>query len=442
MAFEFKFPDVGEGIHEGRVVEWLVKEGQQVTEDEPLLKVETDKAVVELPAPQAGTILRLHVPAEVTIHVGDPLVTIGEQGEELPEDVAQAATAPTVDTEVVAEAVAAEQVAVDTTVKPARRPLATPRTRALARRLGVDLSETAGSGSGGRITDEDVEMAALKHQESQVATGSEPAPRVVLAQPTDDFEAPEAVEVVHPLHGPVESTPEGDVERVPITHLRKVIAGAMHQSKQVAAHVTHVDEADVTDLVAHYQQSKKTIEEKHGVRFTLLPFFIKALITALKDHPIFNASVDEERGEILLKRYYNIGIAVDAPDGLIVPVLKNADKKDMITIASEVADLAERARGRKLNLSELRGGTCTITNIGPLGGVFATPIINQPELSILGLHAIKERPAVVDGEIVIRKQMYLSVSFDHRYVDGADAARFMSDVVRLVSNPNLLMVRL
>jgi pyruvate dehydrogenase E2 component (dihydrolipoamide acetyltransferase) len=170
--------------------------------------------------------------------------------------------------------------------------------------------------------------------------------------------------------------------------------------------------------------------------------FIKALVAVLRQYPTFNATVDEEAGEFLLKRYYNIGIAVDTPEGLIVPVVRNADQKDMITLAREVGDLAERARSRRLDLSELRGGTCTITNIGPLGGVFATPIINQPELAILGLHAIKERPVVVDGEIAIRDMMYLSVSFDHRWVDGAEAARFMTDLVRLVSAPGLLMARL
>ncbi|MCP4900299.1 MAG: 2-oxo acid dehydrogenase subunit E2 [bacterium] len=443
MAFVFKFPDVGEGIHEGRVVEWLVVEGQTVAEDEPLLKVETDKAVVELPSPKAGVVLRLHVAADATIEVGDALIAIGEAGEDLPDDVADADMAQSVDGEAVAAAVAAVQEPEDEDAsRPPRRPLATPRTRALARRLGIDLATVDGSGSGGRITDEDVEREALALQENKVACAEPASLMSPRASSGDVEEAPEAVEVVHPFHGTVETGPDGDVERVPITHLRKRIAEAMRASKQMAAHVTHVDEADVTDLLAHHRAGKAMIEERHGVRFTLLPFFIKALITALKDHPIFNAMVDEERDEIILKRFYNIGIAVDAPEGLIVPVLKNADQKDMITIAREVADLAERARSRQLALPELRGSTCTITNLGPLGGVFATPILNPPELAILGLHAIKERPAVVNGEIAIRDQMYLSVSFDHRYIDGADAARFMSDIVRMVSNPNLLTVRL
>jgi pyruvate dehydrogenase E2 component (dihydrolipoamide acetyltransferase) len=401
---------VGEGIHEGRVVEWLVAEGESVAEDQALLKVETDKAVVELPSPRAGTVLRMHVEADATIFVGDALVTIGEAGEEIPdEDSPKASEAPAT-APVAVEAPAASRAA-------ARRPLATPRTRAMARKLGVDLSRVAGSGPGGRITDEDVQRAA---------DGGRAAPTPPPAAPV----------------GAVAATAHGEVERVPISHLRKMIASSMRASKHNAAHVTHVDEADVTDLVDHYKRAKPVIEERTGVKFTLLPFFIKALVATLEKYPIFNASVDEEKQEILFKKYYNIGVAVDTPEGLIVPVIRDADRKDMVELAAEVADKAERARSRELGLDEIRGGSCTLTNIGPLGGVFATPIINQPELAIVGLHAIKERPEVVNGEIAIRKMMYLSISFDHRYIDGAEAARFMSDLVRLVSEPMVLMARL
>jgi pyruvate dehydrogenase E2 component (dihydrolipoamide acetyltransferase) len=291
----------------------------------------------------------------------------------------------------------------------------------LARKLGVDLASLRGSGPGGRITDEDVEQAAR-----------------------GELQVPEAApQMPHSTAPPVraEATAEGEVERVPLSHLRKVIASAMRASKQTAAHVTHVEEADVTELLDHYRAVKPVIEES-GVKFSLLPFFVKAVVATLKRHPKFNASVDEQSQEMVLKRYYNIGIAVDTEEGLIVPVLRNADAKDMVTIAEEVADLAARARSRRLSLDELRGGTCTLTNIGPLGGVFATPIINVPELAIVGLHKIMERPAVVDGEIVIRRLMNLSVSFDHRYIDGAEGARFMTDLVGLVSNPGLLMARL
>jgi len=412
VAFVFKFPDVGEGIHEGRVVEWLVAEGAEVAEDQPLLKVETDKAVVELPSPKAGTVLSLHAADDAAIEVGDPLVTIGEAGESVPDEGAPDAAARPI------EQVPAPEPEAPVVTK-TRRPLATPKTRALARRLGVDLATVRGTGSGGRISDDDVQRAAASPAEAPTS-GPPPVPAPV---------------------GVVASTGEGEVERVPVTHLRKVIAGAMRASKQVSAHVTHVEEADVTELYEHYRTVKTQVEADGG-RFTLLPFFVKALVAVLKDHPIFNASVDEEAQEILLKRFYNIGIAVDTSEGLIVPVIKNADGKDMLSLAAEIGDLAERARERRLGLDEMRGGTCTLTNIGPLGGVFATPIINQPELAIVGLHKIQEKPVVVDGEIVVRRMMYLSVSFDHRWIDGAQGARFMTDLVRLISNPGLLMARL
>jgi pyruvate dehydrogenase E2 component (dihydrolipoamide acetyltransferase) len=421
MAFVFNFPDVGEGIHEGRVVEWLVSAGEVVAEDQALLKVETDKAVVELPSPRAGSVLKVHAAAGAAIEVGDPLVTIGDEGESLPADAVEA-TGPTPVATVTPIAGGASSGPAAVRPGGGRRPLATPKTRALARSLGVDLASVRGSGSGGRITDDDVARAA-----------NAPAARSRAAEVPSPA-APASL-------GVAEVTADGEVERVPLTHLRKVIAGAMRASKQTSAHVTHVEEADVTELVGHYRTVKAAVEATGG-RFTLLPFFVKALVTVLKDHPIFNAAVDEERGELLLKKFYNIGIAVDTPEGLIVPVIKNADRKDMVGLAGEIADLADRARQRRLTLDELRGGTCTITNIGPLGGVFATPIINQPELAIVGLHKIQDRPAVVDGEIAIRKMMYLSVSFDHRWIDGADGARFMTDLVRLVENPSLLMVRM
>ena len=421
MAYTFNFPDVGEGIHEGRVVEWLVAAGDTVVEDQPLLKVETDKAVVELPSPKAGTVLELHVDADATIEVGDALVTIGEAGESA--GAGPVSREPRVSS---GPAAAPEegpaQVPSGRSPASARRPLATPRTRMRARRHGVDLGAVEGTGPGGRITDEDVDRASA-------APAPEPALKVAQTPPRRE------------PRGTVEATSEGEVERLPVSHLRKVIANAMRASKQTSAHVTHVDEADVTELYARYREAKAAVEADGG-RFTLLPFFVKALVTALKMYPMFNASVDEDKQEILLKRYYNIGIAVDTPEGLVVPVIRHADRKNMVELAAEVDDLAARARRRELRLDEMRGGTCTITNIGPLGGIFATPIINQPELAIVGLHKIQDRPVVVDGEVVVRKMMYLSVSFDHRWIDGAEAARFMCDLVRLVSSPGLLMARL
>ncbi len=422
MAFVFNFPDVGEGIHEGTVVEWLVAEGDIVAEDQPLLKVETDKAIVELPSPKAGTVLKMHFAAGDLIHVGDALIVIGEAGE----SVADSGEAQTAEVEESESVMAPPAPDAGRPVAPGmgekhRRPLATPKTRVLARTLGVDLSGLIGTGSGGRITDDDVERA------SRGEVASAPSP-----------ELPVSVDGI----ANVTVTADGPVERVALTHLRKIIAGAMQSSKQISAHVTHVEEADASALMVAYRDLKPQIEAEHGVKFSVLPFFIKALVQCLKDFPIFNASVDEDAGELILKKYYNIGIAVDTPQGLIVPVIKDADTKDMIQLARELSDLAVRARERRLALDEMRGGSCTITNIGPLGGVFATPIINQPELAILGLHKIEQRPVVRDGQIVIREMMYLSISFDHRWIDGAQGARFMTAFSRLISNPNLLFARL
>ncbi|HHQ47667.1 MAG TPA: 2-oxo acid dehydrogenase subunit E2 [Acidobacteria bacterium] len=465
MAFVFNFPDVGEGIEEGRIVEWLVAEGQTVTVDQPLVKVETDKAVVELPSPRAGTVVRLHHEAGAEIHVGDPLVTLAEAGEETvsretaaapsregaasgevfgePEARAVTAARETAPVEATAAPEASAPSETPATVPasppvpeeapattPSRRPLATPRTRALARELGVDLGTVRGTGPAGRITDEDVRRA-------QAAADAPAGP----APP----ERPAATPASRPARATRPAAPAtaaAGERRVPLTHLRKVIARSMREAKDTAAHVTHVDEADVTAMLALHATMKADAAERLGVRLTLLPLFVRALVAALEDHPELNARVDEEAGEMVFPARHDIGIAVDTEEGLIVPVVRDAGSKSLLELAVEIADLAERARRRELGLEELRGGTCTITNIGPLGGVFATPIIPVPQLSIVGLHTIKERAVVVDGEIVVRKMMYLSVSFDHRWIDGAQAARFMTDLVRLVENPALLMARM
>ncbi|MGC8723687.1 MAG: dihydrolipoamide acetyltransferase family protein [Acidobacteriota bacterium] len=421
MPLEFRFPDVGEGIHEGKIVQWLVKEGDSVAVDQPFVKVETDKAVVDLPAPKAGGVLALRFAAGETIHVGDVIAVFGSPGEK--GTGASAAAAPT------APALPAALPAVPQPAAPppprSGKILATPHTRAYARKLGVDLASAVPTGKGGRITDEDVDRA-LRGSPSAGAQAAPAPPRSAPATPS----------------APVEITEAGPVTREPISHLRKVIAEAMTASKHTSAHVTHVDEADVTDLVELYRKVKGTVEADGRTKFSLMPIFVKAVVAMLKRHPLLNASYDEARGEIVLKRYYHIGMAVDTPDGLIVPVLKDADRKDMLQLAGEVADLAQRARERRLSLEELKGGSFTITNIGPIGGLIATPIIHQPELAIAALFAIKERPAVVGGVVVPRKLMNVAISFDHRIIDGAEGARAAADLVRLLENPGLLMVSL
>ncbi len=421
MSLEFRFPDVGEGIHEGKIVQWLVKEGDAVAVDQPFVKVETDKAVVDLPAPKAGGVLALRFAAGETIHVGDVIAVFGAPGENGAR--ASAAAAPAAPALPAAPAVVPRSAALPPSHS--GKILATPHTRAYARKLGVDLASAAPTGKGGRITDEDVDRA-LK---GSTTAGFQAAP----APPSSAPAAPSA---------PVEITEVGPVTREPISHLRKVIAEAMAASKRTSAHVTHVDEADVTDLVELYRKVKGAVEANGGTKFSLMPIFVKAVVAMLERHPLLNASYDEARGEIVLKRYYHIGMAVDTPDGLIVPVLKNADRKDMLELAREIADVAQRARERRLSLDELKGGSFTITNIGPIGGLIATPIIHQPELAIAAFFAIKERPAVVGGAVVPRKLMNIAISFDHRIIDGAEGARAATDLVRLLENPGLLMVSL
>ncbi len=425
MALDFKFPDVGEGIHEGVIVGWLVKAGDPIAMDQPFVKVETDKAVVDLPAPRAGVILALHASKGDTIHVGDVLATFGEAGETSPagssppaegSPLALGFDGPSVPPAPEAATPQASSHA------PQGKPMATPHTRAYARKLGVDLAVCVATGKNGRVTDEDVDRAAARSEA--------PAPQVL--QPHQGTQAPLAAE----------TTEEGPVEKVAVSHLRKVIAKAMSLSAHTSAHVTHVDEADVTDLVAAYARIKAHVEKDGTTRFSLMPLFIKAAVAVLKVHPLFNASFLEADGQLVMKKYYHIGVAVDTPEGLIVPVVRDADKKDMVTLAREVADLAARARERRLTLQELRGASFTLTNIGAIGGLMATPLIHQPELAICGLFAIKDKPAVVGGQVVPRKLMNVSITFDHRIIDGAQGARFMRDLVELLEHPELLMARM
>ena len=427
MAFEFKFPYVGEGIHEGRIVEWLVKEGESVKVDAPLVKVETDKAMVELPSPAAGTILKIHFPAEAVIHVGDIIVIIGEAGEgpasERSETREERRESP------VSTAPASP---VSPLTSPSSRPLATPRTRALARKLGVDLATVTGSGKHGRITDEDLQKAA------SAPKGAPPGEKRDERRET----APSPTSAPHVSSLPSLFSPAAGVEaveRVPATYLRKKIAEHMVVSQRTSAQVTHVDEADVTELFALYREAKEVYKERHGFNLTILPYFMKALVAALMEHPLFNAAYDEAAGEIVYHKHVHIGLAADTPEGLVVPVVKHAQAKSILAMGAEVVDLAAKARERRLTLDELKGATITITNIGPLGGLFATPILNQPNLAILALGEIKDRPAVVDGAVAVRKMIYLSLTFDHRIIDGAEAARFVRGLARLLAKPGLLL---
>jgi len=397
LVYEFRLPDIGEGMAEGEVVKWLVKEGADVKENQPLVEIMTDKVNVEIPSPKSGTILRLMAQEGDVIKVGQVLIVIGEKGEHAPAE-AQITTPVELSPQLVNKMPIPES-APNTTRKP-NEILATPATRKLARDLGVDLTLVHATGPSGRITDEDVKSLKGSYA-TAVTTGLE--------------------------------------ERVPLRGMRRKIAERMAKSRSTAAQVTHVDEIDMTEMVQLREKTKLTAE-KRGIKLTYIPFIIKALIPALKQFPYLNATLDDEKEEIVLKKYYNIGIATGTEHGLLVPVVKNADRKSITQLAQEISQLIEKARAGQLTLEEVQGGTFTITNIGSVGGLFATPIVNWPEVGILGVHKITKRPIVKENQIVIREMTYLSVTFDHRVLDGVMAANFMNAIKQYLEDPKMLLV--
>ncbi len=401
---DIKFPDVGEGITEGTLVKWLVKMGDEIKADQAVAEIETDKAIVEIPTPKAGKVSKLYGKEGDVIKVGSTIASLAIPGEEIkPAEIKPEEIKP---------------VEIKPEIKPVIKPpevpprvLATPATRRLARELGVDISRVAGSGPGGRVTDDDIKkFAEVRPEIKPEAMPPEALPEIKLAE-----------------------------ERIPVKGIRKTIAERMVKSLFTAPHVVSMDEADVTELVNLREKEKKTAEEK-GVKLTYLAFIIKAVTVALKQHPYLNASLDAQKNEIVLKRYYNIGIAVDTPEGLMVPVVKNADQKSIMELAKEAEVLAEEARSRKIKLPDLKGNTFTITNIGSIGGIFSTPIINPPDVAILGVHRIRDMPVVINGEVKIRKILPLVLSFDHRVLDGAQAARFMNTLIEHLKDPDLFLL--
>lgn len=395
---EFRFPDVGEGIHEGTIVKWHVKEGDVVKADQKIVDVETDKAVVELPSPANGTILKINFHEGTQVKVGETLVVIGEPGEKAAPQAAQPKPA----------AAPAAPQAKPEPAKPAAAPteaLAAPSTRKLARELSVDISKVKGTGPAGRITDEDVKAAAG------------------TAQPQ--------------VRPEITKTAEGDI-RIPLSGIRKVIAERMLYSKTHIPQACGMDIADVTRLATIREKEKRVFEG--SVHLTYLPFVVKACTVALKKYPSLNAHFDNDANELIAKKDINVGIAVATPDGLIVPVIKNADRKSIIELAAEIERLAALAREKKLKLDDVRGGTFTITNVGSVGGLFSTPIIDPPQVAILGVHRIKDMALVVENRIEARKGMGISMCFDHRVADGAVATEFMNVVKQHLEDPDLLLV--
>lgn len=382
MSFDFVLPDLGEGITEGEIRRWLVKEGDAVNEHQAILEVETDKAVVEVPSPKKGYVQKIRKIEGETAKVGDALLTIVESLEEKKEEKKSFG--------VVGRLPEAEDI------------LATPAVRNLAKRLGVNIEKVKGTGPMERITEDDVVKAS---------GGAKDLTK-------DQF---------------------GSIERVPIKGVRRSIAKNLLSSMRTAAFVTGMDDADVSALWRLREKEKKVALQK-GIRLTFLPFFMKAVQHALAAHPMLNASVDEAGEEIIVKKYFNIGVAVDMPEGLMVPVVKDVDKKTILDLAKELQELSAKAKERKIKLEELKGSTFTISNFGSFGGTYATPIINYPDVAILGTGKISDRPWVKDGQIVIRKVLSLSLTFDHRVIDGAEAAQFLNKIIQYLEDPDQIFI--
>jgi pyruvate dehydrogenase E2 component (dihydrolipoamide acetyltransferase) len=390
MPFDFVLPDLGEGITEGELRKWLVKVGDMVEEHQNVLEIETDKAVVEVPSPKKGKVAKLNKQEGDIVKVGEVLMTIAAEGE----------AAEAKREEAVEERPKSVSV-VGVLPEEEEKVLATPAVRAYAREAGVDIDTLKGSGPAGSVTMEDVKAAAGKGKKAE-----------------DIF---------------------GPVERRPLKGLRRTIAKNLSAAQRTTAFVTGMDEADITELWELREREKKALLDK-GVHLTFLPFFMKAVIHALPEHPMLNASLDDEKEEVIIRKYFNLGVAVDTPDGLMVPVIRDAAKKTILELAVELQELSVKARERKIKLEEMKGGTFTITNWGHFGGTFATPIINYPEAAILGMGKIAEKPWVKNGQIVIRKIIPLSLTFDHRLTDGVDASLFLSKILSYLEDPALIFI--
>lgn len=422
--YEFRFADIGEGINEGVILKWLVEVGQEVKEGDSLFLVETDKVNAEIPSPVDGTVAALLAKEGDVINVGQVVVHINTGAGAItttesisePDDDDAGAVVGALESSSKVLASSAEKASEADTVKPAKgKVLATPVARKLAQDLGVDITTIQGTGPAGRVMKEDIRRAAAQKIDAVAS---------VSPQPVTPAPLPE---------GPNE-------ERVPLTALGKTIARNMSQSKREIPHAAVMDDVDVTELVAFRSQAK-SIAEEQGIKLTYLPFIVKAVTLALQEFPKLNASFDEAGQQIVMKGDFNVGIAVDTPDGLLVPVVKHADRLGIFALAKRMNELIEQTRSRTVALGDLQQGTFTITNYGAVGVGSGIPVIRPPEAGILGVGSIAKRPMVgPDDEIVIRHVMPLTVSFDHRFVDGATAGRFLAKVREYLQNPMLLML--
>lgn len=473
MTVDFILPDLGEGIHEAEIIAIKVKEGDRVEEDQPLFEVETDKAVVEIPSPYAGTIVKIHVKEGEQVKTGSVMITFDTAGGAKGAGKAAASKAEAKGGDAVS-APSKTSTAVETprteahgpghankpsgsngakaTHDPARPVPAAPAVRRLARELGVDLYNVAASGPSGRVMKEDVRAFAAGSLESAIGMGkgstktaatTTQEPPVSLKDKYGGGESGGKMEGAPMSAQPVELpdfTKYGSVERVPLRSIRRKIAQNMMTSWTHIPHVTHFDEANVTDLSHLIAKHEEQFQKDRGARLTMTAFAVKAVASALKKYPQFNSSLDEAKGEIIFKNYFNIGIAVATERGLIVPVIHNADQKSLIDIARDLKDIAEKTRSGKIELDKLQGSTFTITNIGAIGGTSMVPMINYPEAGILGMARASERPIVKNGIIQIGVILPLALSFDHRLADGAEAAYFVKQIIHLLEDPFGLII--
>ncbi|MBS4216433.1 dihydrolipoamide acetyltransferase family protein [Neobacillus rhizophilus] len=455
MAYEFRLPDIGEGLHEAEILTWFKASGDYVKENENIVEVQTDKAVVEISSPVGGVVQSFGAEVGEVVKVGEVLFTVLEDvkagagvlvsagktsGQH--ESIQQGSNGINTLQRESTQFEHTKQVSTQTNsftqhnlqqnsvgILPKKRVIAAPSVRKLARELGIDITEVVSTGKGGKVTEEDVrnfKTLAEKEAAATVAT----------------FELQEAAAVSAPFKSPSERETAARLEeevREPIRGLRKKIYQNMKISKSTAIHCSGMDDVVVTKLV-DFKKQLEPHAERARVKLTYLPFFVKAAAKALSRHPIFNATVDDEKLEIIYKKNIHIGVAVATDDGLLVPVIKHADQKTILEIAAELQDLSKRARERKLKPHELSGSTFTISSTGGNGGWFATPIINYPEVAILGVHSIKKKPIVLDDQIVIGQVMGMSITFDHRVIDGAPANAFMEEIGTLIGNPELFIL--
>ncbi|MGM9929881.1 MAG: dihydrolipoamide acetyltransferase family protein [Bacillus sp. (in: firmicutes)] len=416
MSFKFRLPDIGEGIHEGEIVKWFIKPGDKVQEDDVLCEVQNDKAVVEIPSPVTGTVEEVLVEEGTVAVVGDILVAFDAPGYEN-----LSFKGGETDTQTKEEQPAPVEKA--EVQKPASaRIIAMPSVRKYAREKGINIAEVVGSGKNGRVLKNDIDAFLVGGSPEKDAEAE-----------NKGVKAEEKQKQVAVFEGEFSET------REKMSGIRKAIAKAMVNSKHTAPHVTLMDEIDVTRLVVHRKKFKDVAAQK-GIKLTFLPYVVKALTSALREYPVLNTSIDDVNEEIIHKHYYNIGIAADTEKGLLVPVVKNADRKSVFSISNEINELATKARDGKLAPNEMKGASCTITNIGSAGGQWFTPVINHPEVAILGIGRIAEKAIVRDGEIVAAPVLALSLSFDHRIIDGATAQNALNHIKRLLNDPELLLM--